>query len=171
MSVSQAIRRVVRLAAVVAALAVSVPAAYAQQPPSAASVAVAKQLIDTTGATTVFNPLIAGVVEQAKILFLQQNPSLAPDLNEVAAKLRTELQPRFREINDAVAKIYATNFTEQELKEVLAFYQTPAGKKFLVAQPKVIDSSMGFAQDWANKLSDEVVSKMRDEMKKKGHAL
>ena len=170
MSFFQAIQRVARPAAVAAALAFTVPAAHAQQP-SAASIAVAKQLIATTGATTVFNPLIAGVVEQAKLLFLQQNPALGPDLNEVAAKICTDLQPRFSEITDAVAKAYASNFTEQELKDVLAFYQTPTGKKFLLAQPKVIDTSMSFAQDWANKLSDEVIAKMRDEMKKKGHAL
>src|SRR6185312_832134 len=147
------------------ALAGFIPAAHAQQP-SAASIQVAKQLIAATGATAVFNPLIAGVVEQAKILFLQQNPALAKDLNEVAAKIRTDLQPRFSEISDEVAKLYAANFTEQELKDVLGFYQSSSGKKLLTTQPKVIESSMSFAGDWANKLSDEVVAKMRDEMKK-----
>jgi len=170
MNVFQAIQRVARLAAAAVALAAFIPAAHAQQP-SVASLAVAKQLITTTGATTVFNPLIAGVVEQAKNLFLQQDPGLAKDLNEVAAKLRTDLQPRFAQLNDEVAKLYATNFTEQELKDILAFYQSPAGRKMLTVQPKVIDSSMAFAQTWANKLSDEVIGKMRDEMKKRGHAL
>ena len=170
MSAFQAIQRAARLAVVAVVLAVFIPAAHAQQPP-AASIAVAKQLISTTGATAVFTPLIAGVVEQAKLLFLQQDPALAKDLNEVAAKIRTDLQPRFAELNDEVAKLYATNFSEQELKDILAFYQTPSGKKFLETQPKVIDASMAFAQTWANKLSDEVIAKIRDEMKKKGHAL
>jgi len=170
MSAFQAIQRVARLAVAAVVLAVFIPAAHAQQP-SAASLAIAKQLITTTGSNAVFNPLIAGVVEQAKLLFLQQDPGLAKDLNEVAAKLRTDLQPRFSELNDEVARLYATNFSEQELKDILAFYQSPAGKKLLVTQPKVIDSSMAFAQTWANKLSDEVIAKIRDEMKKKGHAL
>ena len=170
MNVFQAIQRAARLAAAAVVLAAFIPAAHAQQPP-AASMAVAKQLITTTGATAVFTPLIAGVVEQAKLLYLQQNPGLAKDLTEVATKLRTELQPRFSELNDEVARLYATNFSEQELKDILAFYQSPAGKKMLNVQPKVIDSSMGFAQNWANKLSDEVIAKMRDEMKKRGHPL
>jgi uncharacterized protein len=170
MSVFQAIQRVARLAAAAVVLAVFIPAAQAQQP-SPASMAIAKQLIAITGATSVFGPLIAGVVEQAKILYLQQNPSLAKDLNEVAAKLRTDLQPRFGELNDEVARLYAANFSEQELKDILAFYQSPAGKKILIVQPKVIDSSMAFAQSWANKLSDEVIGMMREEMKKRGHAL
>ena len=170
MSVIQAIRRASRPALVVAAMVAFGPAAHSQQP-SAAAMATARQLIAATGATTVFNPLIAGVVEQAKLLFLQQNPGLAKDLNEIAAKLRTDLAPRFGELNEEMAKLYATSFTEQELKAILVFYKSPAGKKLLAQQPNVVDASMKFAQDWANKLSDQVIAKMRDELKKRGHAL
>ena len=162
--------RAARLATVVLALA-AVPAAYAQPKPSPGSVAAAKELIAVTGATQLFNPLIAGVVEQAKVLYLQQNPDLAKDLNDIAAKMRTDLQPRFSELTDEVAKLYATSFTEQELKDIVVFYKSPAGQKLLQAQPAVIDKSMRFAQNWANKLSDEVVAKMRVELKKKGHAM
>jgi hypothetical protein len=31
--------------------------------------------------------------------------------------------------------------------------------------------SLKFAQDWATALSDQVVGKMREELKKRGHAL
>jgi hypothetical protein len=30
---------------------------------------------------------------------------------------------------------------------------------------------MKFAQEWANTLSDQVIAKMRDELKKRGHSL
>jgi hypothetical protein len=170
MSVIQAIKLVTRLAGVAVALVAFGPAAHSQQP-SAAAMATAKELVASTGATTLFNPLIAGVVEQAKLLFLQQNPGLSKELNEIAIKLRTDLAPRFVELSDEVAKLYTTNFTDQELKAILVFYQSPVGKKLLDQQPKVVDASMKFAQDWANKLSDEVIAKMRDELKKRGHAL
>jgi hypothetical protein len=168
MSVIQATKRAARLAAV--ALVAFGPAAHGQQP-SAAAMATAKEIVTVTGATTLFNPLIAGVVEQAKLLFLQQNPGLSKELNEVATKIRNDLAPRFDELVNDVARNYATYFTEQELKDVLAFYKSPVGKKLLDQQPKVVDASMKFAQDWANKLSDEVIAKMRDELKKRGHAL
>jgi uncharacterized protein len=167
MSVIQAVKRAMQLAAIGVALVASSPTAYSQQP-TAAAIASAKELVTITGATTLFNPLIAGVIEQAKILFLQQNPGATKDLNEIAEKLRTELAPRFAELTNELAKLYATNFTEQELKDILAFYKSPSGQKILVQQPKVVDSSMKFAQEWANKLSDEVIVKMRDEMKKRG---
>ncbi|MGB9351470.1 MAG: DUF2059 domain-containing protein [Pseudolabrys sp.] len=170
MSVIEAIKNAARPAALAITLATVGPAAYAQQP-SPAAMSTAKELIMVTGATGLFSPLIAGVVEQAKVLYLQQDPSLAKDLNEITAQMRTDLQPRFSELTDEVARLYAANFSEQELKEILTFYKTPSGKKLLTEQSKIVDSSMKFAQDWANKLSDQVVAKMRDELKKRGHAL
>ena len=168
---SQALRRAARPAIFAAALVALAPAVNAQPKPSPAAVVEAQKLISLTGATNLFTPLIAGVIEQAKLLFLQQNPALAKDLNEVAAQLRTDLTPRFSELSNEVATFYATEFTESELKEIVAFYQSPAGKKLLERQPIVIDHSVKFAQDWANKLSDEVIGKMREEMNKKGHQL
>lgn len=166
----QATRRAARVAAMAATLAVAAPVAYAQQPAPSA-IATAKELVTLTGSTALFTPLIAGVIEQSKSVFLQQNPALAKDLNEIAAKLRAEYAPRFSELNDEVARLYATHFTEPELKEILAFYKSPTGKKMLNEQPQVVDSSMRFAQNWANALSEDVVGKMRTELKKKGHAM
>lgn len=166
----QTTHRAIRMVAAAAVLALASPAAYAQQP-SAAAMATAKEIVAVTGATALFNPLIPGVVEQAKLLYLQQNPGLSKDLNEIAAKLRNELAPRFQELVTEIAKNYATSFTEPELKEILAFYKSPAGTKLISAQPKVADDSMKFAQTWANALSEQVIAKMRDELKKKGHAL
>jgi len=170
MSAVEAIKSAARWAALGLTLTTFSPLANAQQPTPAA-LASAKELITVTGATSLFSPLIAGVVEQAKVLYLQQNPALAKDLNDISTRMRTDLQPRFVELTDEVARLYAANFTEQELKDILAFYKTTAGKKLLAEQPKVVDASMKFAQDWANKLSDQVVAKMRDELKKRGHAL
>jgi hypothetical protein len=170
MRVIKALQRATRPAAIAVALVSANPAVHGQQP-SAASMLVAKQLISVTGATTLFNPLIAGVVEQAKLLYLQQNPGLAKDLNEIAAKMRKDLQPRFAEVTNEIAKLYATHFTEQDLKAILAFYRSSAGKKMLVQQPIVVDASMKFAQNWANKLSEQVTAKMRDELRKRGHNL
>lgn len=169
MCIIQATKRA-RLAAVAVALVAFGPAAHSQQT-SVAAIATAKELVTATKATTIFNPLIAGVVEQAKLLFLQQDPSLAKDLNEIAEKMRADLAPRFAELNDEMAKLYATHFTDQELKEILVFYKSPVGQKLLTEQPTVVDASMRYAQDWANKLSDQVIAKMREELKKRGHNL
>jgi len=169
MTFSQTTRRAVHSAIIAAALVLCGPVLAA--PPTPAAMQAAGEIAKLSGATTLFGPLIAGVVEQSKLLFLQQNPALGKDLNEIAANMRTELAPRMSELTDQVAKIYTERFTEQELQQLLAFYQSPIGKKMVAEQATVVNASLHYAQDWATKLSDEVTARMREELKKKGHAL
>jgi uncharacterized protein len=146
-------------------------AALAQPKPSAEAVDTAKQIVALKGGDTLFGALIPGVIEQGKAMFEQQNPALGKDLTTVAAKLRTDLAPRVNELNDQIAKTYAAHFTESELKELLAFYKSPVGRKMTAEEPKAIQEGMMFAQEWSNKFSDEVLRKFREEMKKMGHDL
>jgi hypothetical protein len=41
-----------------------------------------------------------------------------------------------------LAKIYADNYTESELRDILAFYQTPTGQKTLAKMPSLMQQSM-----------------------------
>jgi hypothetical protein len=140
------------------------------QEPSADAVAAAKELIATKGGG-LFDPLIPGVVESVKNSFVPTNPQLIRELNEVSAQLRKEYDAKRPELLNEVAHIYARHFTEQELKDMVAFYRTPLGKKMIIQEPRALDDSLRRAQDWANQLSEEVMGRFRAEMKKKGHNL
>lgn len=161
------------MAALVALVAIAfAPPATAQAPapqPSASAILLAKQIVEIKGVKNIFEPLVRGVVEKTKNMFMQTNFMWAKDLNEVAAIEEKKFAPRVNELVDATARIYATQFTEQELKELLAFYQSPVGKKALVTEPKVLDQAMTYAGTWGDNLSQEVIASMREDMKKRGH--
>ena len=80
-----------------------------------------------------------------------------------------EAAARRQELRNEIARGYASVFTEQELKDMLAFYKTPLGKKIIDSEPKAVEESTKRAQVWIDKFADEVIAKMRAEMKKKGH--
>jgi hypothetical protein len=155
----------------VCALAALTFGASAQSQPSPDAVNTARQILVLKGGDTMFNALIPGVIEQAKSMFEVQNPMLNKDLRETANKMRADMAPRSAELVTEVAKIYASKFSEQELKDILAFYQSPLGRKVVAEEPRSIDESMNMAQTWSQGLSDEVLTKMRAEMKKRGHDL
>jgi hypothetical protein len=157
-------------AAVLACLAFAQDA-RAQAQPSAASVALAREIVDLKGATTMFDSVISGVIEYHKRILLQANPTAAKDLEEVSARLVKEFSPRRSEVQLEVARAYAGRFSEQELKDILAFYKTPLGKKLIVEEPKGVDDATKRVDVWAAKYAEEVLAKMRAEMKKKGHNL
>ena len=124
--------------AIIAAMLIACAAPVHAQQPSAAALASATEVIAMKGALKIFEPLIPGVVEQAKNMFLQTNPGLGKDLNEVAAALRAEYGARRDEITKGIANVYATHFTEQELKDMAAFYKSPLGKKMIEEDRKSV---------------------------------
>ncbi len=160
--------------ALVAALAfgsVVMAGAARAQAPSPGALAAAKELVSIKGAGSMFDPIIHGVIESAKNQFMPTNPQLATPLTEVANQLHKEYEPKRAELIELVTKIYAQHFTEAELKDIVAFYKTPAGKKMLAQEPIAIKQSLDAAQAWANEFSDAVLQRFRVEMQKKGYKL
>lgn len=168
------VQTLVRLAAagVAAFLLCAAPAtpSFAQQP-SKNAMSLANEILEIKGSMTIFEAVIPGVIEKSKATLLQMNPNLFKDLNDVATNLRKEFGPRLEALRSEIAQIYATRFTEQEMKDTLTFYKSPLGKKILAEEPTFVDRSMSAAQDWAIKLNDEVLQRFRAEMKKRGHSL
>jgi hypothetical protein len=163
-------RRYARVLCAAAALSLTFAvSASAQSKPTPAALLLAKELIQLKGASAAYDPLVAGVIEYHKNLFMQTNPNLAKDLDVVAAKLLKEMEPRKVEMQQILTRIYATHFNEQELKEILAFYRSPIGKKLVAEEPKAMEESMKAADDWSKKFAEEVAAKFRSEMKARGH--
>ena len=163
------VQSLVRLAAAgLAAFLLSATPTLAQQP-SKSAISLANEILDIKGSMTIFEAVIPGVIEKSKSTLMQMSPNLFKDLNDVANDLRKEFAPRLDTLRADVARIYATRFTEQEMKDTLAFYRSPLGKKILNEEPAFVDRSMAAAQDWAIKLNDEVLQRFRAEMKKRGH--
>jgi hypothetical protein len=169
-------RHTVAVLIALAAIGIARPAAAQTPPlpslahqPSPAAILLAKQIIDLKGVKNVFQPLVRGVVIKTKQMFMQTNFMWQKDLDEVAVIVEKQFEPRETEVLDASARIYASHFTEQELKDLLAFYQTPLGQKAIAEEPKALDQSMSYAGTWADSLSTQVIDSMRAEMKKRGH--
>jgi hypothetical protein len=79
-----------------------------------------------------------------------------------------KLAGREKEIGDGMAKLYAGEFTEQELKDLVAFYKSPLGQKLLTTEPKAIQMSMGYMNQWAQGFAEVVNGEFRAEMRKRG---
>jgi uncharacterized protein len=133
---------------------------------------VAREVIIAKGATALTQPLVLGVIESAKNVFVPTNPNLTRELNDVAMALHKELDAKSNnEVVEQMARAYAARFTEQELKDLLVFYKTPLGQKFIKEEPAAIEDGLKNAQRWAEAFSETVMARIRTEMQKKGHPL
>lgn len=81
---------------------------------------------------------------------VQMNPQLAPMRNVLKQWVAKFLS--YASLKDELVAIYAGELSEDELKQLTAFYNTPAGKRWTEAMPKINikASQLGAAQAQAH---------------------
>jgi uncharacterized protein len=136
-----------------------------------AAIAAAKELLVLKNASAVYQGAVVATITNVRNSLTQSNINLQKDLEEVSLKLARDLTGRESEILDGMAVIYATNFGEQEIKDLVAFYKTPLGKKTLEMEPKSIEQSLNYMRNWTEDLAQEINERYRDELKKRGKDL
>ena len=166
--------RILPAAGLALALAMAALPAAAQQaaaPPKAASpaaIAAAKEILAMKNASAMYQNAVPNIVQQTKDTLLQTNLNYQKDLNEVAVIVAKNLAGREKEIGEGMAQIYANEFTEQELKDLVIFYKSPLGQKVLANEPRAIQSSMAYMNQWAQQFGEIVTGEFRAEMRKRG---
>jgi hypothetical protein len=168
--------RILSAAGLAMGLALGAVPAGAQQPPplkdaSPAAIAAAKEILAMKHANAMYQAAVPNIVEQTKEALVQSNLNYQKDLGEVAVIVAKNLNGRENEIGDGMAKIYANQFTEQELKDLVTFYKSPLGQKLLTTEPAAIQLSMSYMKQWAQNFSETVNAQFRAEMRKRGKAI
>jgi len=69
-------------------------------------------------------------------------------------------QQRLGELTDVMAAIYASNFTVDELHDIMAFYQSPAGQKYIQRAPMIAQQSMAAGQQFGREVAKDVEQEM-----------
>jgi hypothetical protein len=173
--------RILLAAGVALTLALSAAPAAAQQPAapqaaplkpvSASAMQAARDLLTVKNVTQVYAQAVPNIIQRTKDQFLASNLSYQKDLNEVAVTVAQSMAGKEKEIGEQMAKIYANDFTEQELKDLTTFYKSTLGQKLLTAEPNAIQASMIYMNQWAQSFSEAVAGEFRNEMKKRGKPL
>jgi hypothetical protein len=176
-------RAKIMVAVLLAGLAFAASPLHAQQPAakqpapgaapplkqaSPAALAAAKEILAMKNAGAMYASAVPNIVDQTKVALIQSNLNYQKDLNEVAVIVAKNLAGKEQEIGEGMAKIYANEFTEQELKDLVTFYKSPLGQKLLATEPRAIQFSMSYMNQWAQVFAQTVNEQFRAEMKKRG---
>jgi uncharacterized protein len=144
------------------------PAGKTLKDATPAAMAAASEILAMKNASSMYASAVPNIVEQTKNALLQANLNYQKDLNEVAIIVAKNLAGREKEIGDGMAKVYANEFSEQELKDLVTFYKSPLGQKLLSTEPRAIQFSMAYMNQWAQLFAEVVNGQFRAEMRKRG---
>lgn len=64
---------------------------------------------------------------------------------------------------DSIVPVYDRHFTVEELREVLRFYETPVGRRMMLAMPDIMRESMVVGQRWGFVIGQEIGEQLRKE--------
>ena len=138
------------------------------KPASPAAIGYAKEILAMKNASAMYANAVPNMVQRVKDSLLQSNLNYQKDLNEVAIIVAKNLAGREKEIGEGMAQVYANEFTEQELKDLVTFYKSPLGQKLLSSEPRAIQFSMAYMNQWAQQFAETINGQFRAEMKKRG---
>jgi len=163
--------RLIRWAAA-AALAVSM--AFAAVPPAISQeispdqLALARKYVDLTNKAQVYEAILATTAEQTSKLLSQHNPDITDKIDAVIGKILETYKGKNDELFNQLARIYASSFTQDELQQIVTFYETPAGQKLASSAFNINRDAGKVMQLYAYNFGTEFVSKVRAELKAEG---
>jgi hypothetical protein len=144
------------------------PAAPPLKPGTPGAMAAAREILAMKNVAAMYGNAVPGIVQQTKDQLIQQNLNYQKDLNDVAVVVAQAFAGKEKEIGEGMAQIYCNEFTEQELKDLVTFYKSPLGQKLLTSEPRAIQFSMSYMNQWAQQFSETVNAQFRAEMRKRG---
>jgi hypothetical protein len=131
------------------------PALMAQgTTPAATKEANIRRLLKLTDASGTFKRSIEAQMNTMRVAMTQIPAQFWDEvLKEVSAEKFIEL----------VIPIYDRHFSSEEIEGMIAFYETPLGKKFISTLPQIISESAAAGDKYGQEIANKVIKKMQAE--------
>lgn len=137
-----------------ALLALPCAIGQAQGAPDAARLAAARRVLDASGTVD--------VMLAASRATLPVQRATHPDVpEEFWSRFEARITQDAPQLVDSIAVVYARNFTERELNDLLAFYRSPTGRRFRELQPTILTESTAIGQRWGMRIGAEISASLR----------
>jgi uncharacterized protein len=131
-----------------------------------------KALLQTIGSLNTAKTVIDTLLPQQIAMIKKINPAIPQAvLDEVQKDLMDEINRSLPELEEPLIAIYDANFSADEVKQLLAFYRSPVGQKYVGKIPVLIQQGMAVGKVWSQTLSQRIGEKIREDAKKKGFNL
>lgn len=84
------------------------------------------------------------------------------------SKAKTEFFEEFKkeikaeDITNMIIAIYDKHYTESDIDQLIAFYNSPIGKKMIATMPQVMTESMTAGQAWGKQIVEKYQAKLKE---------
>ena len=151
-------------AAAIALLAFTQAGAAQETTVSATHLAAARSAISAIGATNEFDMMLPQAAHALKTEMIQKDPHLQAEISRIVDSTALSLAARRADLEREAALAYAKVFSEPQLNEIAAFYNTETGKKLLNDGPNVIREVYQAAEIWQRGIARDLAQQAGEEL-------
>jgi hypothetical protein len=155
--------------ALAAAVACAAPAAAQTTPPPAATTTIAPSHLQAAQRLMVVmraRDLMKQAGENAFMSQIRQDPRTAPRA-DVFREVFMQVAP-WDEMLAASARIHAETFTEAEINAAIAFYESPAGRRFAELMPALVTRSARTGEEVMQRHLPELMRRLEERLSATG---
>jgi uncharacterized protein len=131
---------------------------------------LARRVLDATDVTRPFDEILPDIADRAKTTLIRSNPQMQLGIINVVDKVALEMVERRAELENIMARIWAESFSDEELEELLAFYQSPIGQKYAQEFPLLLRAQIGAAEWWSREISEDMFRRVQRELQQMAEA-
>jgi uncharacterized protein len=128
--------------------------------------ALAMKLVELSGTTRIFDEVLPTIAEESKNRFIRANPQMQLGIIAVVDKIAVQMVKRRPELDQYLARVWASGFSDEEMQAIIDFYSSDVGKKFSTALPKVLAVQTAAAQQWGKSVGEELNLKVQEELRR-----
>ncbi|HAT85618.1 MAG TPA: hypothetical protein DCS30_06535 [Rhizobiales bacterium] len=154
---------------VIGAMAVGAQAQSATDGKKDTHLQAAIAVVEATNTLPKYEDQIDLIKKNAKVWLIRQNPALEKVISESVEKQAKVLSNNENLLLDNVATVWASYFSEEELKELQVFFKSEVGQKLGSYQARIIGESIGSVQKISQTLTAGLVNSVKEDLGKKGH--
>jgi uncharacterized protein len=132
---------------------------------------IARELVELTGIGRSFDAAFPDIALRIRQTFAPTRPELVKDMDDTLIALIPEIRTRRGELVERSARSLGSQFSEAELRQLQTFFISDIGKKYINAQPQLLQDVFAAMEPWMQSTSEFFFNRFREEMRKKGHTL
>ncbi len=136
--------------------------------PSPAAIAAADRILGDIGVKQSIALVVPGMMAELEANVTRTRPDIRDSLRATLKAIQPEFDTTAKITYDQAATLLASEMSEKEITEVAAFFDSPTGKKYISVTPVFLQRLGDVTGPWRDKLSTDIVTRARQEMKKKG---
>lgn len=131
--------------------------------------ALARKYVDLTNKAQIYEAIAVMTASQTSKLLSQSNPEITKQIDEQIGKSLEARKGKRDDLFNQIARIYAVTYTQEELQQIVAFYETPVGQKLAENAMAINQDVAKVMQIYTSNFGTEFVREVRAALKAAGY--